>query len=104
MKHNEGSIEKRDELLKRLWINLVGDAEGFEGETARDKRILMDLVGKSSFVWTEEDELVREADKHDYGLCVIVFDKAEWKEDYYRGSYRGTGTRKKTNQLRRKAA
>ena len=99
MKQVEDSIGERDELSTQ-WINLVGDAEGFEGETARDKRILISLVGKTSFAWTEEDEVVREADKHNYGVSFIVFDKREWKEDYYRG----TRTKARNFKLRRKAA
>jgi len=115
MKQVEDSIEKRDELLNHQWINLVGDSKGFEGETAEDKRVLMDLVGKTSFAWTEEKGLQREADNHGYGLSIIIFDKTEWKEDYYRDRDRGIRTKTRTRirtknrknrtlKLRRKAA
>ena len=105
MKHKEEVLTVLTET--RLWINLVGDSKGFEGDTVEDKRILISLVGKSSFTWTEEDELQREANKEGYGLSVIVFDKAEWKENYqsYYRDRRDKGIRTKTkNQLRRKAA
>jgi len=109
MRHNKEAPTVLTET--RLWINLVGDAKGFEGETTRDRQILVDLVGKSSFAWKEENELVKEADKHNYGVTFIVFDKAEWKENY-QGQRSNEGdnrrikvkARKKTNQLRRKAA
>jgi len=55
------------------WINLVGDEKGFEGDTEKDKDLLVSLVGKSSFGWTEYDSLGREANHHDYGLSVIIF-------------------------------
>jgi len=104
MKQVEDSIGERDELSTQ-WINLVGDSKGFEGETVEDKRILIDLVGKTSFAWTEEDELQREANKKGYGLNVIIFDKTEWKENY-QDSYRDRGIRTKDRnfKLRRKAA
>ena len=95
MKHNE----KPPTSLANSWIKLVGDNEGFEGETVEDKRILIDVAGKTSFAWEEKDELIRQANKRDYGVSILIFDKAEWKESYYRG------TRNKNNHpLRRKAA
>lgn len=100
MRHKEDVLTALTET--RLWINLVGDTEGFEGETVEDERILISLMGKTSFAWEEEDGVVREADSHDYGVSLIVFDKADWKESY-QDSYRGIRTRNK-NQLRRKAA
>ena len=95
MKHNEKSPTD----LASSWIKLVGDNESFEGETVEDKRILIDVAGKTSFAWEEEDELIRQANKHNYGVSILIFDKAEWKESYYRG------TRNKNNYpARRKAA
>ena len=103
MKQVEDSIEKHDELLNHQWINLVGDAEGFEGDTVEDKRILISLMGKTSFAWEEEDELIREADKQGYGVSLIIFDRTEQKESYLRGTR--TKDRKNRNfKLRRKAA
>jgi len=105
MKHKEEVLTVLTET--RLWINLVGDSKGFEGETVEDKQVLIDLVGKSSFAWTEEDELQREANKRGYGLSIIIFDKAEWKENYYKDRDKGIRTKdrkNRTHQLRRKAA
>jgi len=101
MKHKEEVLTVLTET--RLWINLVGDNKGFEGETVEDKRILVSLIGKTSFTWEEEDELQREANKKGYGLSVIIFDKAEWKENYYRG-IRTKDRKNRTLKLRRKAA
>ncbi len=56
-----------------LWINLVGDDKGFEGDTEKDKQVLISLVGKSRFGWTEYDSLGRKANQADYGLSVIIF-------------------------------
>jgi len=109
MKQVEDSIGERDELSTQ-WINLVGDSKGFEGETVEDERTLISLVGKSSFTWTEYETLTQEANKHSYGLSIIIFDKAEWKENYYRNRDRDRGrgirTRNKNRnlKLRRKAA
>lgn len=88
------------EQVEQQWINLVGDSKGFEGDTVEDKHLLKTLIGKTSFAWTEEDEIVREMNKHDYGVNIIVFDKEDWKESYYRG----TRNKNRDNQLRRKAA
>jgi len=106
MKQVEDSLTVLTET--RLWINLVGDSKGFEGETAEDERILMSLMKKSSFTWEEEGKLQREANSHGYGISLIIFNKAEWKESY-QDSYRDRGIRTKdrknrTLKLRRKAA
>ena len=106
MKQVEDSIGERDELSTQ-WINLVGDSKGIEGETVEDKRVLISLMDKSSFAWEEEEELQREANKHSYGVSLIIFDKAEWKENYYRDRDKGIRTKdrkNRTHQLRRKAA
>lgn len=97
MKHKEEALTVLAET--KLWISLVGDSKGFEGETVEDKRILIDLVGKTSFGWEEEDELQREANKHDYGVSLIIFDTKEQKENYLRGI-----RTRNNHQLRRKAA
>ncbi|TET21427.1 MAG: hypothetical protein E3J71_09470 [Candidatus Stahlbacteria bacterium] len=104
MGRSEDTIKERDELFNNKWINLVGDSKGFEGDTEKDKDLLVSLVGKSSFAWTEEDELVKEADKHGYGVNLIVFDKAEWKENYQRDRGIRTKNRTRNLKLRRKAA
>lgn len=106
MKHKDEALTVLAET--KLWISLVGDTKGFEGETARDKQVLISLMEKSSFAWTEEDALQREADKQGYGVSLIIFDRTEWKENY-QSYYRDRGIRTKdrkdrTLKLRRKAA
>jgi len=100
MRHKEKALTVLTET--RLWINLVGDSKGFEGETARDKQVLISLMGKTSFVWTEEEELQREANSHDYGVSLIVFNTKEQKENYLRGIR--TRNKNRNLKLRRKAA
>jgi hypothetical protein len=62
-------IERQD---SNLWIHLVGDNEGFRGDTEKDKRLLISLVGKTSFAWGKYETLAQEANKHDYGLGIII--------------------------------
>lgn len=57
---------------RNAWINLVGDDEGFKGDTAKDKHLLKSLVGKTSFAWEEYETLAQEANSHDYGLDIII--------------------------------
>ena len=98
MKHKEEALTS----LTNLWISLVGDSKGFEGDTVEDKRILISLMGKTSFAWTEYETLAQEANGHDYGVSIIIFDKADWKESYLRGNK--TRTKDRNFKLRRKAA
>ncbi|MBA7604611.1 hypothetical protein ES703_11737 [subsurface metagenome] len=74
---------------RKAWIDLVGDSEGFEGDTVEDKRLLKTLVGKTSFGWEEYETLAQEANKHDYGLGIIILSSSK---------------RHRHHQLRRKAA
>lgn len=74
---------------RKTWINLVGDDKGFEGETVEDKRILISLIGKTSFGWGEYETLAQEANKHDYGIAIIILSSSK---------------RHRHHQLRRKAA
>lgn len=77
MKHNKEIPTSETSLTTstNLWINLVGDSEGFEGDTVKDKHLLNLLVGKTSFTWPEYEALAKLANSHDYGLGIIIIER-----------------------------